>query len=60
MSAQGNPIASPRMKPVLVRYVLRNGSRGCLHMLAASTTEGVMQCLELFGEAVRCCSARAA
>lgn len=53
-------MSAPHMIPVLVRYVLRNGTRGAVHVLATSTTAALVQCIDLFGEAVRFCSARAA
>ncbi|MGC4075448.1 MAG: hypothetical protein QM702_00120 [Rubrivivax sp.] len=42
---------------VLVRYSLRNGATGALHILAESTCSAIVTVVDLFGEALRTCSA---
>jgi hypothetical protein len=45
---------------ILVRYTLCNGTRGTLDVIAASSCDGIEIALELFGDALRTCSARPA
>ncbi len=48
------------MRAVTVRYTLRNGHRGSLLCVAASTADAILQVLQIFGAQLRTCSARGA
>jgi hypothetical protein len=47
-----------RIIKVEVRYALRTGTRGTLHVLAGSTAEAIMHVMDVYGLALRACSAR--
>ena len=46
------------MSTYLARYTLRNGARGVLHIIAASSCDAVVTAIDLFGTALRTCSVR--
>lgn len=46
------------MRMIELRYTLRGGSRGRLMCMSRSTTDAVVIALELWGDALRTCSAR--
>ena len=48
------------MLVISVRYTLRNGARGTLSMIAASTTAAIVCALDLFGDRLRTASASSA
>lgn len=52
-------MSAARTRTVALRYVLRDGTRGTLHCLAASTADAVLLALATWGAALRTCSARA-
>lgn len=47
------------MRAVDVRYTLRDGTRGHLQVLARSTAAAICHVMDLYGLALRACSARA-
>lgn len=42
----------------LAKYTLRNGTRGTLHVIAASSCDAVVVTMHTFGGNLRTCSAR--
>lgn len=46
------------MRSVEVRYALRTGQHGTLHVLAGSTAEAILQVMDVYGLALRVCSAK--
>jgi len=46
------------MRAYLASYVLRNGQRGELTLIAASSCAAIVQAIDHFGELLRTCSAR--
>lgn len=46
------------MRAFLLRYALRNGTRGELTVIERSSCAAIVQALDTFGEALRSCSAR--
>lgn len=48
------------MHPFIANYRLRDGQRGRLHILAASSCDAVIAAIDAFGEQLKACSVRPA
>jgi len=53
-------VSAPIARRFLARYTLRNGASGTLDVIASHSCDAIVIALDLFGEALRTCSARPA
>jgi len=53
-------VSAPVARHFLAAYKLRNGARGTLDVLAASSCDAIVVALDLFGDALQMASARPA
>ena len=53
-------MSTPVARHFLARYCLQNGARGTLNVIATHSCDAILIAFDLFGDALRTCSARPA